>query len=133
MFLNGETDYTEISSDLLAEWLANETTAKLVSPTMKRTNYSYYFGFNFEPMFDEQYEPDNWRIAVNNENFRKSIYHGLDRIRALQVEFPSSANDMVSNSITPSGFARNGNKDYATYGDLAKITETDSFDEKLAL
>lgn len=53
MFLNGETDYTEISSDLLAEWLANETTAKLVSPTMKRTNYSYYFGFNFEPMFDE--------------------------------------------------------------------------------
>lgn len=133
MFLNGEIDYTEISSDLLAEWLANETTAKLVSPTMKRTNYSYYFGFNFEPMFDEQYEPDNWRIAVNNENFRKSIYHGLDRIRALQVEFPSSANDMVSNSITPSGFARNGNKDYTTYGDLAKITETDSFNEKLAL
>ena len=108
MFLNGEIDYTEISSDLLAEWMSNEDTAKLVSPTIKQTNYSFYFGFNFEPMFDEQYEPDNWRIAVNNENFRKSIYHGLDRIRALQVEFPNNANDMVSNSITPSGFARNG-------------------------
>lgn len=88
--------------------MSNEDTAQLISPTIKQTNYSFYFGFNFEPMFDEQYEPDNWRIAVNNENFRKSIYHGLDRIRALQVEFPSSANDMVSNSITPSGFARNG-------------------------
>ena len=133
MFLNGEIDYTEISSDLLAEWMSNEDTAKLVSPTIKQIDYSFYFGFNFEPMFDEQYEPDNWRIAVNNENFRKSIYHGLDRIRALQVEFPNNANDMVSNSITPSGFARNGNKDYTTYGDLAKITETDSFNEKLAL
>ena len=60
--------------------MSNEDTAKLVSPTIKQTNYSFYFGFNFEPMFDEQYEPDNWRIAVNNENFRKSIYHGLDRI-----------------------------------------------------
>lgn len=88
--------------------MSNEDTAKLVSPTIKQTNYSFYFGFNFEPMFDEQYEPDNWRIAVNNENFRKSIYQGLDRIRALQVEFPNNANDMVSNSITPSGFARNG-------------------------
>ena len=108
MFINGEIDYTEISSDLLAEWMSNEDTAKLVSPTIKQTNYSFYFGFNFEPMFDEQYEPGNWRIAVNNENFRKSIYHGLDRIRALQVEFPNNANGMVSNSITPSGFARNG-------------------------
>lgn len=88
--------------------MSNEDTAKLVSPTIKQTNYSFYFGFNFEPMFDEQYEPDNWRIAVNNENFRKSIYHSLDRIRVLQVEFPNNANDMVNNSITPSGFARNG-------------------------
>lgn len=88
--------------------MSNEDTAKLVSPTIKQTNYSFYFGFNFEPMFDEQYEPDNWRIAVNNENFRKSIYHGLDHIRALQVEFPNNANYMVNNSITPSGFARNG-------------------------
>ena len=55
MFLNGEIDYTEISSDLLAEWMSNEDTAKLVSPTIKQTNYSFYFGFNFEPMFDEQY------------------------------------------------------------------------------
>ena len=75
--------------------MSNEDTAKLVSPTIKQTNYSFYFGFNFDPMFDEQYEPDNWRIAVNNENFRKSIYHGLDRIRALQVEFPNNALSLI--------------------------------------
>ena len=33
--------------------MSNEDTAKLVSPTIKQTNYSFYFGFNFEPMFDE--------------------------------------------------------------------------------
>ena len=30
--------------------MSNEDTAKLVSPTIKQTNYSFYFGFNFEPM-----------------------------------------------------------------------------------
>ena len=44
--------------------MSNEDTAKLVSPTIKQTNYSFYFGFNFEPMFDEQYEPDNWPQPV---------------------------------------------------------------------
>lgn len=67
MFLNGEIDYTEISSDLLAEWMSNEDTAKLVSPTIKQTNYSFYFGFNFEPMFDEHVAAHNscqkWRTT----------------------------------------------------------------------
>lgn len=133
MFLNGEVDYTSVSSDLLAEWMANEETAEMVSPTITQTNYSYYWGFNFEPMFDAQYEPDNWRIAVNNENFRKSIYHGMDRIRALQVGFPNNAQDLLSNSITPKGFARNGMRDYTMYGELAAFTEGDSFNEALAL
>ena len=44
--------------------MSNEDTAKLVSPTIKQIDYSFYFGFNFEPMFDEQYEPDNWPQPV---------------------------------------------------------------------
>ena len=133
MFLNGEVDYAPISSDLLTEWMANEDTASMVAPTITQTNYSYYWGFNFEPMFDAQYEPNNWRIAVNNESFRKSIYHGLDRLRALQVQFPNNAEDMLINAITPKGFTRNGQHDYTQYGNLATFTNGDSFNESLAL
>lgn len=133
MFLNGEIDYADISSDLLAEWLSNEDTAKLVTPTQVSTNYTYYWGFNFEPMFDEIYEPDNWRLAVNNENFRKSLYHGMDRLRALQVSHPNNAADLLNNSITPKNFVKSETKDYTLYGDLAAYTNGDSFDESLAL
>ena len=133
MFLNGEVDYTAVSSDLLTEWLANPDTAKMVTPTVVTTNYTYYYGFNFEPMFDAQYEPDNWRLAVNNENFRQSIYHGLDRIRALQVAYPNNAKDLINNTITPKGFVKSETKDYTLYGDLAVFTEGDSFNESLAL
>ena len=40
---------------------------------------SNFLGFNFEPMYEEEYGPDNWLKAVNSENFRKSIYYALDR------------------------------------------------------
>lgn len=133
MFLNGEVDHADISSDLLAQWLSNADTSDKVTPTQVSTNYTYYWGFNFEPMFDEEYEPDNWRIAVNNENFRKSIYHGLDRLRALQVSRPNNASDLLNNSITPKNFVKSNTRDYTLYGDLAAYTEGDSFDEAKAL
>ena len=133
MFLSGEIDSTSVSSDLLAEWLSDDATKDLVTPTVKTTNYTYYWGFNFEPMFDEEYEPDNWRIAVNNENFRKSIYHGFDRLRALTVQYPSNAADLINNTICPNGFVQSPTKDYTMYGDLAAYTTGDSFNEALAL
>ncbi len=132
MFLNGEVDYTDVSSDLLSEWLGDPAKSQLVTPTYVRTNYTYYWGFNFEPMFDEQYEPDNWRLAVNNENFRKSLYHGFDRLRALKIFYPNNAEDLLINTITPSGFAKSETKDYTLYGNLAKIAQTDSFNADLA-
>ena len=63
--------------------------------------YTYFYAFNFDPHFDEQYEPENWKIAVNNENFRKSIFHALDKIsRALPYE-PDYPETILFDTITP--------------------------------
>ena len=44
-----------------------------------------------------------------------------------------NAEELIQNTITPKTFAVNGDKDYTTYGNLAAIADTDSFDEALAL
>jgi oligopeptide transport system substrate-binding protein len=133
MYLRGEVDYASISAELLDDWLADPEKSQLVSPTRVSNDYSYFFCFNFEPMFEEEYEPANWSIAVNNENFRQSIFHGLDRIRAMSVIYPNNAEDLIENTITPKAFSQYEGKDYTVYGDLAAITARDSFDEAAAL
>ena len=52
------------------------------------TNMSYFIGFNFDPNYDETYKPEDWKIAVNNENFRQSIFHGFDREAAILTVEP---------------------------------------------
>ena len=96
-------------------------------------DYSYFYSFNFDPQFDEEYEPENWKIAVNNENFRQSIKAGMDRIKAIAVSEPTTPEIIVSNTITPANFVAKDGKDYTTYGDLAAVAEKDSFDEAAAL
>ena len=79
MVKRGEVDWAEISADLLDDWLGNEDTKNLVSRERPSTSYSYFYCFNFDPQFDAEYEPDNWRIAVNNENFRKALFAGQNQ------------------------------------------------------
>ena len=86
---------------------------------------------HFDPGFDEEYEPDNWKIAVNNENFRLSIMHGLDRVNAMQVYDAANPEGHLNNTITPLSFA-SASKDYAYYGGLDKYTDGETFDADLA-
>lgn len=132
MYQAGEVDQADISSDLLSAMMADPTTAESIHPTRSDTSYSYWYLFNFDPNFDAEYEPDNWRIAVNNENFRQSIVHAFNRVPALATNDSYDPMSMISNTITPAGFA-SASKDYAYYGDLAAYTEGDNFDEALAL
>lgn len=83
-----------------------------------------------------EYEPENWVIAVNNENFRKTIFHAFNRAEYIAAEFPGDDPAMhLLNTVTPKGFAINpdNGRDYVTYGGLAKYTDGDSFNEALAL
>ncbi|MGN0977739.1 MAG: ABC transporter substrate-binding protein, partial [Faecousia sp.] len=132
MYLSGEIDQADISSNLLSAMLADPQTADLIHPTRSDTSYSYWYLFNFDPNFDAEYEPENWNIAVNNENFRQSIVHAFNRMPALAVNDRTDPESLKSNTITPAGFA-SASKDYAYYGDLAKYTDGDNFDQDLAL
>lgn len=132
MYQSGEIDQADVSSDLLSAMMADPATADLIHPTRSDTSYSYWYLFNFDPNFDAEYEPDNWRIAVNNENFRQSIVHAFNRLPAVATKDRLDPTSMMSNTITPKGFA-SASKDYAYYGDLAKYTDGDTFDEAAAL
>lgn len=132
MYLQGSVDSATVTSELLDDWMKNDDTKNLVRPS-RLSSYTYWWLFNFDPLFDEEYEPANWKIAVNNENFRQSIAHGIDRVKAEAVYEPYNPEANLLRTITPAGFATVDGKDYTQMGSLAAISNTDPFNEKLAL
>ena len=132
MYLSGDIDQADISSNLLSAMLTDPETANLIHPTRSDTSYAYWYLFNFDPNFDAEFEPENWKIAVNNENFRQSIVHAFNRMPALAVNDRTDPESLKNNTITPAGFS-SASKDFAYYGDLAKYTDGDNFDQELAL
>ncbi len=132
LFLRGEISYADISTDVLDEWMKDPEKEAKIHPN--RTGfYSYFYCFNFDPNFSEEYEPDNWKIAVNNLNFRKSIFHALDRKAAMLTAEPYDPEKRISNTITPKNFVDLDGVDYTQLGDLKRFADTDSFDKDLAL
>lgn len=132
MYLAGDIDQADVSSDLLTAMMADPQYADDIHPTRASTSYSYWYLFNFDPNFDAEYEPENWDLAVNNENFRKSIYAALNRTAVLSASDAMDPASLVSNTITPAGFA-SASADYTTYGDLPAFVETDYLDADKAM
>ena len=132
MYLSGDIDQADVSSNLLSAMLADPQTANLIHPTRSDTSYSYWYLFNFDPNFDAEFEPDNWKIAVNNENFRKSIVHAFNRMPALATNDRTDPESLKSNTITPAGFS-SASKDFAYYDGLAAYTDGDNFNQELAM
>lgn len=135
MFLNGSIDAADVSSDLLSAMLADSKTADLIHPSRPNTSYSYWYLFNFDANFDAEYEPENWTIAVNNENFRLSLVHALNRVPALSTYDAINPTGNINNTITPENFAVNSDngKDYTSYGDLPTYVNGDNYDPDLAI
>jgi oligopeptide transport system substrate-binding protein len=127
MFRRGEVTGATISASILDEWLADPNLAKFIRPTMPE-GYSYFYAFNFDPQFPAEYEPDNWKIAVNNLNFRKAIFCALDRLAAMTTEEPHNPQASLMRTITPPAFClpQNG-RDYTQTGDLARISNTNPY------
>ena len=136
LFLRGEVDAASIGSDIVADWLSDPEKSQMISTTRVVADYSYFMGFNFEPKFDAEYEPENWAIAVNNENFRQCITHAINRTEYIAARFPGDDPSIhMINTVTPKGFSINpdNGKDFVTYGGLEKYTTGESFNEELAL
>ncbi|MEA4963782.1 peptide ABC transporter substrate-binding protein [Lutispora sp.] len=132
LVLRGEIDYAELPSSIIDEWMKDETKKDKLRP--QRTSfYTYFYCFNFDPKFPAEFEPDNWKTAVNNLNFRKSLFHALDRKAAMLTSEPYDPEKRILNTITPKNFVDLDGTDYTRIGKLADFTNTDSFNSKLAL
>lgn len=132
MYLRNEIDYVEqIPSDLVEEWFKSDEKKDIIHQR-KNGFYSYFYAFNFDPQFSEEYEPVNWKKAVNNENFRQAIFHALDRKAAIMVSEPYDPQSQMLNTITPKNFVDIKGTDYTQVGGLAEVTNRDSYDENTA-
>ncbi|MDR1262928.1 MAG: peptide ABC transporter substrate-binding protein [Oscillospiraceae bacterium] len=124
LLLRGETTYADIPTSQLDAWINDPQREKLIRPSIP-SGRSYWLLFNFWPNFPEQYDRENWLLAANNYNFRKSIYYAFDRIAAMSTADPYHPENFVMRTVIPPNFAAAAGKDYTLLGDLADITSTD--------
>lgn len=132
MFLRGEIDAASISSTVLNQWIKDRNRKDMIRPN-RTSHYSFFYLFNFDPKFDPEYEPENWKLAVNNRNFRKALFHGLDREAAMLTSEPLRPKDRIHNTITPKNFVDFKGVDYTQIGALGELSGIDTFDNKLAI
>ncbi len=133
MFMNGEVDYARITESIRDEWLQDPAKKDQIHTQRPDYSYSYFYCFNFDPQFDAQYEPENWKLAVGNENFRKAVMTGMDRISAIAVKESLKPSVYLQNTITPKGFVSAAGKDFTQYDGLAAYADTDFYDIDQAL
>ncbi len=133
MYLDGEVDGASIDTNLLDSMLQDDTYKNLIHKNRDDIAYSYFYSFDFDPKFDDVYEPENWKIAVNNTNFRKAMAAAFDRVRALTVYDPYNPEFLVGNTVTPATFAVGAGVDYTQYPALKPYSDGDSFDAAKAV
>lgn len=132
LFLRGDISEAIITPTVLDSWMKDPARKQMVHPATASA-YTYFFAFNFNPKFDAQYEPSNWKTAVNNKAFRKSIFHALDPKAAMMTTDPYDPSHRLQGTITPKAFASADGKDYITMGPLATFSKNSSFNKNLAL
>ena len=118
--LRGEVDYAGLDNDIMDDWRANH--AELITQSRSNLQYSYFYCFDFDPQYEEEYDPANWLIAVNNANFRHSIMSAMDRTYALTAE-TDTPEALIENTVTPPAFAAVNGKDFTTLAAFADIDQ----------
>ncbi len=131
LYLRGEVSDLTISSAMLDEWMNDPAKKALVRPG-RPSFYTFFFTLNFNPNYSEEYGPDNWKIAVNNLNFRKSLFHGLNRTAVMLTHEPFDPQNRMLNTITPFNFVGATDGDFTELPGLEKFTNTESFNADLA-
>lgn len=126
-YLAGNIDKAIIPYDKLTKYLTDSEISESIHNCMPDSSISYFYAFNFDPQFDEKYEPENWAKAVVNENFRKAIMAALDRSSLLSVYEPYDASSLIINTVTPPRALWINGKDYTTLSALNAISGRDSY------
>ena len=132
LFWRGEITGTSLPSAVLQGWLDNPERADYVTPADVNWMWNFWWAFNFDPQFGDEWEPENWRAAVMNVNFRKAIWHGLDRVAAQMTVDAINPERQMKNTITPPNYVSVQGVDYTMLPPLEKFTTTDPFQADLA-
>jgi oligopeptide transport system substrate-binding protein len=132
LFLRGENMQVVLPGTIMDDWMNDPEKKKLIHPNIL-TNITYFMGFNFEPKYGEEYAPQDWVEAVNNLNFRKAMYHGMDRVAAMLPLAPYDAKRRMVNTLTRPNLVQVKGVDYTMMDGLKAYTEGESFNPKLAL
>ncbi len=132
LFLRREVTEADITLDIVESWLKDPEKKGFVQPKPS-TTFSTYLGFNFDPLYEDEYKPNDWRTAVNNENFRKSFFHAFDKNAAILTVEPNNPENVLLGTIIPRNFVSVNGIDYTQLGPLKKFSSTSSYNEKLAL
>ncbi len=131
-FLSHQIDRILIAPDSLDQWMNDAETKDLVHPTQPDHASSYFYVFNFDPQFDEKYNPQNWKIAVNHENFRQAIIHAVNPAECIALYESRQPERFLNRTITPKEFTFGAGTDYTLFPALASITTSDSYNPEQA-
>ena len=126
LFLRGEADEADIPAEILDEWMNDPEKKEMLIPKPASTMTNFY-GFNFEPKYEEEYGPENYLKAANNENFRKSVFYALDREAAVLTSYPYGADEQLLRTITTKNFINFNGTDYTELPALKEITAADPY------
>jgi oligopeptide transport system substrate-binding protein len=132
LFTRGEISEVRLPGTIMDEWMNDPEKKKLMHPDIL-TNVTYFMAYNFEPKYDEKYAPKDWVEAVNNLNFRKALFHGLDRVAALIAVAPYDYKRRLSNTLTRPNLVQVKGVDYTMMDGLKAYTEGESFNPELAV
>ena len=128
MFKRGELTGTSLTGDQVDHYMDDAEWGKYVTLRDKST-VNFWFFTNFESPNSE------FNTFVRNENFRKALYHGLDRVTIAELYNPYSAEDMLINTICPSEVCYDEKgMDYTDYPALKPFKDSGaaSYDPALA-
>lgn len=132
LFLRGEINDFILPGGILDEWMNDPEKKEQMRPH-NLTNMSYFIAFNFEPGYDESYAPEDWKTAINNLNFRKSLFHGFDRVAAISTVEPYNPESKLLNTLSRRNLVQADGVDYTMMPGLKEFTETESFNKEEAL
>lgn len=132
LFLRGEIDRASITSEILDEWMKDPEKSQMITKR-SYSSTTNFIGLNFEPLYGEEYNPSNWSAAVNNLNFRKSLFHAVDRKAAVMAYEPFNPEDKLINTNTAPEVASVNGVDYTELPALKHLNEKDFYDKDLAL
>jgi oligopeptide transport system substrate-binding protein len=117
--------------DIQDEWLDDPERSKNLYRE-PAASYTYFLSFNFDPRYGAEYGPDNWKKAVNNLNFRKSIYHGVNKVLMATTLDPRNPEERELNTFVHPRRYDAGGLDYTQFPALKDVVNKATYDVKLA-